>query len=298
MLRHVPDAEALVVGLALSEPQACMAFMTSSDLFLKASANRDSDLSVKRNLGLLLAHHMLWRKIMFLDDDVARIGEVDLLRVSRQLDRSPIAGFLMRRYPDNSVVCHANRLVGAPQDVFLSGAALGINCARDPSFFPDIYNEDWFFFSQQAQQRSLVQVGVVTQDAFDPFENPRRAAQEEFGDVLAEGLFSLFQVGCQLEHADTSFWASFLEVRLQLIEGITTKLHGLGSTTANRVLDSIQVARDQHMYFDPSLCAEYLLAWRQDQKLWRNTLRRLKPARSFAAALDSSGIREWYFLSP
>ena len=53
------------------------------------------------------------------------------------------------QHPDNSVVCHARRLAGRFQDVFVSGAVLGVHCNSLPlSFFPDIYNEDWFFFAE------------------------------------------------------------------------------------------------------------------------------------------------------
>ena len=43
---------------------------TSDRAFVSVSGGRISDLSVKRNLGLLLARLRGWRKIVFVDDDI------------------------------------------------------------------------------------------------------------------------------------------------------------------------------------------------------------------------------------
>ena len=45
-------------------------------------------------------------------------------------------------FPDNSAVCHAHRGTGGLQDVFVTGAALAVDCQENIGFFPDIYNED------------------------------------------------------------------------------------------------------------------------------------------------------------
>ena len=90
------------------------------------------------------------------------------------------------------MVCHARRDARLPQDVFLTGAVLGVHCNNLPlSFFPDIYNEDWFFFAREAASRDLRQVGQATQIEYNPYASPDRARQEEFGDLLAEGLYAL-----------------------------------------------------------------------------------------------------------
>ena len=75
-----------------------------------------------------------------------------------------------RDFPDNSVFCHARRLARLPQDVFITGAVLGVNCSDLPlPFFPDIYNEDWFFFAEAAAYRRLTKVGEAQQAEYDPY---------------------------------------------------------------------------------------------------------------------------------
>ena len=71
----------------------------------------------------------------------------------------PTVGMWVTDYPDNSIVCHANRMTEGSQDVFVSGAALAVDCDADIGFFPDIYNEDWLFFFDDASARAAGQLG-------------------------------------------------------------------------------------------------------------------------------------------
>jgi hypothetical protein len=61
---------------------------TSADEFLEANAKRKSDLSAKRNLGLLLARLHGWNKIAFIDDDVRDAG--NLARLAAQLEQHQV----------------------------------------------------------------------------------------------------------------------------------------------------------------------------------------------------------------
>jgi hypothetical protein len=141
-------ARALVVHIPERWTHTEFPVRTSAKEFQTASADRMSDLSAKRNLGLLLARLHGWNKIIFVDDDITLSHTDNIARLAGQLDDHQVAGMIVRRFPDNSVVCHARRLAGLTQDVFVTGAVLGVHCNSLPlSFFPDIYNEDWFFFA-------------------------------------------------------------------------------------------------------------------------------------------------------
>ncbi len=173
-----------------------------------------------------------WNKILFVDDDITQVRSTHIERLASVLDRHPVASTVSRHFPDNSVVCHARRLAGLDQDVFVSGAVLGVNLRHATlSFFPDIYNEDWFFFARHAAARNLPKIGEVRQAEYLPFDDPRRAAREEFGDLLAEGLYALFEntpgwdFGDQLTAATrASHWRLFIESRLAMIEEIKARL--------------------------------------------------------------------------
>ena len=181
---------------------------------------------------------------------------------------------VLRKFPDNSVVCHARRLVKLPQDNFVSGAVLGVNCDDLPlPFFPDIYNEDWFFFLKAAARRELAEAGKATQAEYDPFAKPQRAVNEEFGDFLAEGMYALIGTIDNpslpfhelLRWATVEYWEKFKEARLIAMDEIVARLHVLGARNGEdytaSALRSINAAREQLRSIHPTLCVDFLRAW-------------------------------------
>jgi hypothetical protein len=122
---HLPEAaarlarrrrcRALVVEVPPGYQHDLLPRRTASLRFRVASANRQSDLNLKRNLGLLLARLHGWGKILFLDDDIGDsvhgtpvgIPTEVARRLAAELDVRQIAGLACREFPDNSVVCHA-----------------------------------------------------------------------------------------------------------------------------------------------------------------------------------------------
>ncbi|WP_203590870.1 hypothetical protein [Streptomyces sp. SID13031] len=295
---HVPDSYAL-----LPTP-----LLTSNPYFAKLSAGRSSDLSVKRNLGLRLARLRGWRKILFLDDDISSVRPQDIARLSGYLDNHSVAAMASRTFPDNSVVFHARRQARFRQDVFVGGAVLGVNIQNPAtSFFPDVYNEDWFFFARFAAQRSLVKVGEVRQDEYKPFDDPRRAAREEFGDFLAEGLYALFEstsdlnFNDQLTAAGDNHWRWFKEIRLEMIAATSAELQRqltdadpVEYRTGLQALESLRFAGEHLQAISSADCVEFIRRWRWDERTWRLTMARSDFGLSERDALDELGLTTWF----
>jgi hypothetical protein len=156
--------------------------------------NRRTDTSIKRNLiapgrGRRLGANRLPRR----RHHVPRPD--DLLDAAGLLASHAAVGLSHGGYPDSSVVCHAYREAGGPQDAFIGGGALAVEAASFTSFFPNIYNEDWFFLLDDDRLRSSTATGLAVQSPYDPFSDVRRARSEELGDCLAEGVFSLLDTG-------------------------------------------------------------------------------------------------------
>jgi hypothetical protein len=292
---RIPGSRALIVDVPAAYPHPYLTPSASSDAVRSLSAGRDSDLSLKRNIGLLLARLLGWNKIMFLDDDVTVKDAEDLTKLASQLDGTQVAGLLCRQFPDNSVVCHANRLRGEKQDVFLTGAALGVNCADQPlPFFPDIYNEDWFFFSGHAAHGRLPAVGTAVQRQYDPFADPDRARREEFGDLLAEGLYALMSTGLDLSAAGRSYWEAFSSARQSLIEDIAANLRDrLDSNENVQALRSMEAAAAQAALITPDDCVEFIEAWRHDRHIFEHAAARIGNVGSFADAFDFLELPNW-----
>ncbi|MFF0338502.1 hypothetical protein [Kribbella sp. NPDC004875] len=301
-------AQALVIEVPEDYRPPCTAPLTSGREFTEASAGRSSDLSVKRNIGLLLGRLRGWNKILFVDDDISQFNQRDVERLTAYLDRYPVASMVSQYFPDNSVVCHARRLAGFGQDVFVSGAALGVNLKHpDLSFFADIYNEDWFFFARQAADRSLPKIGVVRQEAYEPFEDPGRADREEFGDILAEGLYGLLDKTPNWSFKDQlaaatrkNHWQSFIEERLDTIQTTykaLTQAEFTASPASYRDMEnarnSLQIAETRATSITPDLCVDFIEKWHEDEVRWQQMLRRFPSGLSEQDALSELQLTSW-----
>jgi glycosyltransferase involved in cell wall biosynthesis len=258
---------------------------------------RRTDTSLKRNLGLLLARLIGWERVVFLDDDIEIPEPMDLREAVGLTDRYAGVGLAIDGMPDNSVVCHAFRCAGGEQDVFIGGGALAIGARSMTSFFPNIYNEDWFFLLDDNGLRSATTVGTAVQMSYDPFWE-QRARSEELGDCLAEGMFWLLDSGRSLSDAGAGHWRTFLRERVNFITEVMGMVERMGGDPAqrNRMLLSLKAARGRCQLIDPALCVRYLHAWRADRFMWRRHVddlcrtlvaRKAKPERRSLA-----GVRE------
>lgn len=302
-----PRARALIIPVPVDWTHAHFPTRTSDPRFAGAKAGRDSDLSKKRNLGLLLARLHGWNKITFIDDDITLTKTDGIDRLAGQLDAYQVAGMVLREFPDNSVVCHARRLADPSQDVFVSGAVLGVHCNNLPlAFFPDIYNEDWFFFARDAAQRQLPGVGQAVQEEYDPFASPDRARWEEFGDLLAEGLFTLFgdwnptaPFAELLGRAGRSYWSQFIEARTEVLDETEEDLgrlasSGFGDRPIYAALNSLAAARSQlNEKINADLCVEFVEAYREDLLRWQRQSSRVNNVGSTREAMDFLQLTTW-----
>jgi hypothetical protein len=250
-----------------------------------------ADISLKRNLGLVLARMAGWERVLFLDDDISGAHAQDVRAAAGLLDDYQAVGLYNLGFPDNSVVCHAFRYVGGAQETFIGGGAMAVAPLETRSFFPNIYNEDWFFMLGDEPPHHMAVTGSVRQRCYDPFANPARAVAEEFGDCLAEGLYWLLDEGQGVEHADTAFWREFLYRRQQFIASILHRLHQshYGEQCAH-VVASLNAARLRSAFITPKLCLDYLHAWRNDLRRWRQYVARLPAGESVDEALSELGL--------
>jgi hypothetical protein len=246
-----------------------------------------TDLSMKRNIGLVLARMRGWRRIFFLDDDIRDITYPNLQRTVDMLESFSAAGLWVTDFPDNSIVCHANRETGGSQDVFVSGAALAVNCESEIGFFPDIYNEDWLFMFDYASAGKLANSSVeATQLRYYPFAKAKRAAWQEFGDVIAEGLCALLHLGLDVTDATREYWGYFLEARRNFLEAILTRLPNADPEMRDEIQMSVLQAEKCLQTIKPDLCERYVQAWRHDLADWKQRVPGIAAMPSIEAALQ------------
>jgi hypothetical protein len=256
-------------------------------------AVRSSDLSIKRNIGLALARMLGWNRIFFMDDDIgdidanAIIGTVSLLGTEGPGGPHRSAGMAVKDFPDNSVVCHARRQIGEYQDVFVSGSVLAVDTSAPFDFFPDIYNEDWLFFYRDAAGERLTSSGFkARQLPYNPFADPLRAVGQEFGDVIAEGLYALLHSKLGSEAAGEEYWRMFLDDRHRILDEILERLHMAPADIRDEISTAIFAARATLREIEPNMCVQYIHAWRNDLRQWGKRLETLRSAGSIEQALN------------
>ncbi len=260
---------------------------------------RNSDLSMKRNAGLMLARMLGWDRIFFMDDDIRGVSADAVLSTVALLGgagrRYRTAGMSVKSYPDNSVVCHARREVGEDQDVFVSGSVLAVDCRVPFDFFPDLYNEDWLFFHRDAAEQRLATPGSLAgQLSYDPFADPGRAAGQEFGDVIAEGLYALLHSGQGVEAAGREYWLRFLEYRNRVLDDVIGRLPdapGVRPELRGEISKAIGAAQQVLWEITADMCADYVTAWRADLERWGKLLANLPGISAVSDALGFLRLR-------
>lgn len=229
------------------------------------------DTPTKRNVALLFAQLAGWERIIFLDDDISVEDPQLLSRAAQALDPHEVIGLQVVDFPDNSVVCHAGRRLDWPQRTFIGAGAMAVHVPSSTrSFFPQVYNEDWFFLLGDNGLRPAAILGDAKQAEFDPFADPGRAGFEEFGDALAEGIFWALDNGDDIADASVEHWETFLARRREFIDILLRRLdHAeLGEDERGRIRAALGAALERNVTIDPRLCAEYLNAWRADRDTW------------------------------
>ena len=293
----------LIIPIAEKRVCAGIPARTSDRAFDRVKAGRTSDLSLKRNLGLLLARLHGWNKIAFIDDDI-KIGRPEhFARLAGQLEFYQAAGMVVDEYPDNSVVsCPPPR--GQPQDVFVSGAVLGVHTSSLPlSFFPDIYNEDWFFFAREAAAKSCPEWAGLFRRSTTRSPAPTGLEAKNSVNLLAEGLFALFgqvsptsPLSEQLAGATIPYWTRFIDARHAVLTDTRSKLlwfaqRDAGNKRVRSALRSLAAAESVLTnLITPRHCADFVTAWQDDLRDWERFTSRVNNVGGTREAMDSLGL--------
>lgn len=253
---------------------------------------RHGPLSTKRNVALLVARMVGWRTVLLVDDDIVGLNPHEMRIAASGLEHASIVGFKVSDQADNSTVCHARRLAGESQDVFVGACALVVDTARPFGYFPNIYNEDWLFLYDQVAQRTVARLdrSSVRQLHHDPF-TAERAAAEEFGDIIAEGLMAgLHAPEPVFAPVAPGYWEAFLDDRHALVARVAERLRDRDGDEHRRALAALVAADLRRGTVTPAFCADYVSRWRSDLASWHAQLPSLPTVGDVDAAADRLGL--------
>ena len=170
-----------------------------------------------------------------------------------------------------------------------AAAPLPSRLRRTSRSFP-VYNEDWFFLLDSGKRlQSVASVGQVLQYPYDPYR-VERARAEEFGDVVAEGIFWLLDQGKPGSDGDLEHWRNFLEHRKEFIRQVRSMVASQGridSAERTRMQEALTAALGRCERIDPELCVAYMKALAADQDRWQRHIEQVRrqPVPSLEKAL-------------
>ncbi|GIM94137.1 hypothetical protein [Paractinoplanes toevensis] len=286
--------DARIVAVDLHDVRPKLPSFATDEVVGTAGFAAVSDLSLKRNLGLLIARAAGWDRVLFLDDDICGVLPDELAGAAEHLNtgRYRAVGLNNTGFADNSVVCHAYRAVGADQDTFIGGGAMIINPLATRSFFPNIYNEDWFFLLGDGVPFRAARSGTMVQRSYNPFATPRRATNEELGDTLAEGLYWMLDFGQDPAAGSPAFWGDFVFRRRALLDHVLSEVdtHVTDAARAFSIKGSLRAAKGASAFITPYLCHEFVQAWTDDLRTWSDLLDRFARVNTIEKAFAELGL--------
>jgi hypothetical protein len=221
------------------------------------------DLPIKRSFALTDAIGRHYQKILFVDADIRISGENTLAIGSSCLENYSIAGCFVDNFIDTSVVGHLEREVGEDVYSFVSGSFVFIRPSETRGgFFPCIYNEDWLFMLPHVLAGSICSFGSIKQVAFDPFKDTKTAAFQEFGEVIAEGLYSLVISNEYARRFEFQMWRDAVAERRELLVWLNDSL----AKPQHREIVSVALAVNEDI--SPEDCQQFVSDWEDDKVSW------------------------------
>lgn len=260
---------------------------------VEATRHRTGGLSLERNVGLLVARMLGWRRVLLLGDEIRDLHAAQLAAMTSLLSSCRAVGAPVRDSLDLSVVGHAHRGADGRQDVFVSGSALAVDATATDTFFPDVFRDDWLFLQAGVRDGAVGTVGEVGRPPRDPFADPRRAAAEEFGDMLGEGLLALLHPGAPAT-VDSEYWKGVLRRRKLFLADIERRLDVQAYDSdppRPAVYDALAAAERRLGELTGWDLESYVGCWWSDLRLWRERLAGLPRVTTVDQALGTLGLR-------
>jgi len=220
------------------------------------------DLPEKRNYALLHARTKGYKRILLIDDDIRRLSEQIVFSGSHMLDDYKVTGCFVEDFPDTSIFGHLEIAAGGKVNTFLSGSFLFIRPFDVQSFFPYIYNEDWLFMLPCIIERSICSFGSIKQVPYDPFANIEKMAFQEFGEIIAEGLYRLLELNRYGERHSQKTWKDVIRDRRDTLCSLEQSLRHV---EYQNVLGAIRQANTS---IDADACVKFVTDWEADTKNW------------------------------
>lgn len=224
------------------------------------------DLPIKRSYALIHARENGFKKVLFVDDDMRMIKKDQVQKVNLLLNNYSIVGSFIEEFLDTSLLGHLEKLAGEVIYPFLSGSYLYLRPFKIKSFFPNIYNEDWLFMIPYVINKTICSFGRVIQLSKNLFNNCEEIVLQEFGDIVAEGLYKLIEVNDYESRYDLMYWENVIKERKIVFESLKEKIK------EKYYIPLINIAIKTNKSIKAKDCLDFILDWEDDNIKWNKHL--------------------------
>lgn len=267
-LKHVSwDNRLTVIPLLINDKNFLLFFnslLTTNNVFYR---NITWDLPLKRNYALYFSRMQSYSKILLMDDDIRNVNSNMLNIGAKCLDNYILAGCFVKDFPDLSVICHLEKISGEEIISFLSGSFLFIRPFSSYSFFPKIYNEDWLFMLPHIIDKTICSFGLIQQLSYDPFENPYKATFQEFGEIIAEGIYALLSSNLYDLRFKKEGWEHIINERKETLFSLKKTF---SDPKIQKIIDYAIAVNKSISY---QHCLNFLIDMERDQQAWNSFLK-------------------------
>ncbi|MBI4683915.1 MAG: hypothetical protein HY755_01825 [Nitrospirae bacterium] len=238
--------------------------LTTNNVFYN---NTSWDLPLKRNYALYFSRKNGYSKILLIDDDIRGVNLNILKMGSQSLNDYLLSGCFIEDFPDISIIDHLDVVAGEKIVSSLSGSFLFIKPFSSYSFFPNIYNEDLLFMLPHIIDRSICSFGSIQQLPYDPFQDPSKASFQEFGDIIAEGLFALLSSNLYEHRFNKKAWEHILNERKKILLNLRDTLKDI---KVQKIIDSAMIVNKT---ITTEACLNFLDNMERDRQTWNSFLK-------------------------
>lgn len=177
------------------------------------------NLGIARNFALEYSIFLGYEKILFVDDDMAKIDRNKVEKGFSVLTKDSFVSCNLKGFEDDSIVGHIAKQVGVIVEgqKMLSGGFMFLSPASISHRFYNIYNEDWILQLLESKKKQIILPYTVFHNVDeDVVWTLDRALFQELGEIAVEGLL-------ENENAlslDYHYWNKIIDIRIKFLEEI------------------------------------------------------------------------------
>ncbi len=173
-----------------------------------------------RNYAIILSRLLRYKRVLFIDDDII-IKDMNVINnLMKKVNDADFVGAKILGKPDYSIVDEIADKCNLKLEMsdISSGGFLAFNSDTISEYFLNYYNEDIIWIYLHSPKIKIVNCGAVHQQSYELPENKsEQASNQEFGEILFQGVYKAFKRNNSMLLTQKSFWSNVLDREMRYI---------------------------------------------------------------------------------